>query len=309
MRVGFIGLGRMGRGIAENLDRRGHALTVFDASRDATRGFAERGVRVAGSVAELARDVDVVFTSLPGPVQVREVTLGDGGVLENISEGAVLLDLSTVSLELSLEQHERFTSHGAHVLDAPISGGPAGAAAGELAIWVGGDQATFDSCSEVLESISSDARLMGGPGAGTVTKLAHNLLGNLLLTSMAEVFTLGVKGGVEPLDLWQALRSGLVGRRSPLEMLVEQFLPGRYDDPKMQLKLGHKDIGLAVGMGRDLGVPLRHSALLLEELTEALGRGLGEEDSRSFMKLQLERAGVNLGVDPEAIRQARAQFE
>jgi 3-hydroxyisobutyrate dehydrogenase len=305
MKIGFIGLGRMGQGIANNLARSSYELIVFDMFEQATQTFKKQGVRVAPSVAELTNGADIVFTSLPGPSQVREVALGEGGILENISEGGTYVDLSTNSHALVLELSQRFAEKRAFMLDAPVSGGPAGAASGDLAIWAGGDKGAFERCKDVLDAVSNDARYMGGPGTGTVTKLAHNLLGNLMLTSMAEVFTLGFKGGVEPLELWEALRGGMVGRRSPLEMLVEQFLPGQYDQPKMQLKLGHKDITLAVGMGRELGVPLRLSALVLEELTEAIGRGLGDQDSRAFMKLQLERAGVNIAVDPERIQQAR----
>lgn len=302
VRVGFIGLGRMGSGMARNIAHGDHDLVVFDAYVPALETFRTEGFRTAASIAELVADAEVLFTSLSGPAQVEQVALGDDGILAHARPGQLYLDLSTNSHSLVTRAHAAFAAAGVEMLDAPVSGGPDGAASGELVLWVGGSQGAYDRALPVLESFSTPTRI-GEIGAGTVTKLAHNLLGNLILESLAEVFTLGVKGGVEPLALWEALRGGLVGRRSPLDMVVDQFLPAKYDEPKMQLKLGYKDIGLAVGMGRELGVPLWLSNLVLEELTEAISRGYGELDSRAFMALQVERAGVEIAVDPSILNE------
>jgi 3-hydroxyisobutyrate dehydrogenase len=195
------------------------------------------------------------------------------------------------------------------MLDAPVSGGPAGAESGELAIWVGGEWEVFDRHLGLLRAIGNAPHYVGSIGAGTVTKLSHNLLGAMIMLSLAEVFSMAVKAGMDPLELWEALRLGLVGRRSPLDMLNNQVLPGKYEPPAFALELAHKDVALATSLGRELGVPMRLANLAMEQITEALGRGLGKQDSRSFLKLQLERAGVDLAVDPDRLRRAIEALE
>jgi 3-hydroxyisobutyrate dehydrogenase len=255
-------------------------------------------------VAGLARQVAVAFTSLPGPAQVEEVVLGAQGILAHMLPGLVLFELSTSSYSLTLRIHAAFKQRGASMLDAPVSGGPAGAASGDLALWVGGDKTVYERHLSLLRAIGNAPRHVGPIGAGTVTKLTHNMMGYMIMLSMAETFSMAVKAGVDPLELWTALRLGAVGRTSPLNMLTNQFLPGKYETPAFALKLAHKDMSLGTAMGRELGVPLRLANLTLEEMTEALGQGLGEQDSRSFLKLQLQRAGVNIAVDPERLQAA-----
>ena len=159
------------------------------------------------------------------------------------------------------------------MLDAPVSGGPAGARSGKLAIWVGGDKAVFDKYKSVLDAFSDAARYIGPIGAGSVAKLVHNCAGYAIQTALAEVFALGVKGGVEPLALWEAVRAGAIGRRRTFDGLIDQFLPGKYDPPAFALRLAHKDVSLATQLGRELGVPMRVAELALAEMTEALNRG------------------------------------
>lgn len=268
------------------------------------RNLVEAGAKAAGSVAELARTVSVVFTSLPGPAQVEEVVLGKGGLLENMAPGLVLFELSTNSLALNRRIYDAFKGKGGAMMDAPVSGGPAGAASGDLALWIGGDQDVFDRHFDLLRKFSDKPRRVGDIGAGTVTKLANNMAGYMILETMAEIFSLGAKASVDPLDLWEALRLGLVGKQSPLFMLTSQFLPGEYEKPGFALKLGHKDVMLATNLGKELGVPMRLANMTLEEMTEALGRGWGEQDSRAYLKLQLERAGVCIKVDPQRVQRA-----
>lgn len=302
--VGFIGLGRMGRGMAANLVKAGVQLVVFDADAGATKALVDAGARAASSVAELAGQVAVVFTSLPGPAQVEEVVLGPDGILANMAPGLVLFELSTSSLSLNRRIHDAFKNKGGSMFDAPVSGGPAGAASGDLALWIGGDKEVYERHVDLLRKFSDKPRLVGPIGAGTVTKLVHNMTGYMLLEMMAEVFSLGVKAGVDPLDLWEALRLGVVGKQSPLFMLTNQFLPGKYETPAFALKLGHKDVMLGTALAKELGVPMRLANMTLEEMTEALGRGWGEQDSRAFLKLQLERAGVQIAVEPERLQRA-----
>lgn len=298
---GFIGLGRMGQGMALNLAKADGDLLVFDANPAALEPLIANGARAVGSVAELAAQADVIFTSLPGPVQCEEVMLGPDGILACGRDGVTVFDLSTSSLSLARRISEAFAAKGAAMLDAPVSGGPAGAASGELVIWVGGDKERFDRHLDLLRLIGRSPMYVGGIGAGTVIKLAHNLLGYSIMQAEAEIFSMAVKAGVDPLDLWQALRLGVVGKQSPLDMLTKQFLPGIYDQPAFALRLARKDVILANEMARELYVPMRIGALTLAEMTEAVSRGMGDQDSRAYLQLQLERAGVEIAVDADRL--------
>jgi len=217
--------------------------------------------------------------------------------------GTVWFDLTTNSPSLIRRLHQQFAGRGLHLLDAPVSGGPKGARTRKLALWVGGDRAIFDKQKTLLDAIGDQPMYVGPIGAGQVAKLVHNCAGYAIQAALAEVFTLGVKGGVEPLALWQAVRQGALGRRRTFDRLVEQFLPGIYDPPDFTLRLAHKDVTLATELGRELRVPMRVAGLALEELTEALNRGWSERDSRVSMLLQQERAGVKIAVPKEKIQQ------
>jgi 3-hydroxyisobutyrate dehydrogenase len=304
IKIGFIGLGLMGQGMASSLARAGVDLLVYDTNAEAVQRLVAIGAKAASSVSDLASKARVIFTSLPGPVQVEEVVLGRGGIVENLSAGTVLFDLSTSSLSLARRIEETFKKKDAHMLDAPVSGGPAGAASGELALWVGGDKEAFERNLHLLQILGKSPRYVGAIGAGTVTKLAHNLTGYMFMLTFAETFSMAVKAGVDPLELWEAMRLGMVGKGSPLNMLTNQFLPGKFETPAFALRGAHKDVSLATAMARELGVPMRLANLTLEEMTEALGRGWGEHDSRAYLQLQLERAGVRIAVDPERLQAA-----
>jgi 3-hydroxyisobutyrate dehydrogenase-like beta-hydroxyacid dehydrogenase len=171
---------------------------------------------------------------------------------------------------------------------------------------VGGDQGAFNRHKAVLNAIGDQATYIGPIGSATVAKLVHNMSGYAIICVLAETFTLGVKAGIDPLSLWQAVRQGAVGRRLTFDALIDQFLPGNFDPPAFALKLAHKDVSLANALGRELGMPMRLCNLTFAEMTEALGRGWGGRDSRSVMLLQQERAGVEIAVDPERLREALA---
>jgi 3-hydroxyisobutyrate dehydrogenase len=202
--------------------------------------------------------------------------------------------------------HEVFKQKGVHMLDAPVSGGPRGAESGRLALWVGGDEDLFKRLKPVLDAIGDQAYYVGPIGAGSVAKLVHNCAGYVVQTALAEVFTMGVKAGVEPIALWKAVRQGAGGRRRTFDGLADQFLPGKFDPPAFALRLAHKDVTLATALGREHKVPMRLANITLEEMTEALNRGWAERDSRVAMLLQEERAGVQIKVTEEAIKEALA---
>jgi 3-hydroxyisobutyrate dehydrogenase len=169
---------------------------------------------------------------------------------------------------------------------------------------VGGDENVFEQHKAVLDAIGDKPAYIGPIGSATVAKLVHNMSGYAIVCALAESFSLGVKAGVEPLALWQAIRQGAVGRRFTFDALIDQFLPGEYDPPAFALKLAHKDVGLATALGRELGVPMRMCNLAYAEMTEALARGWGGRDSRAVMLLEQERAGIKIAVDRARLREA-----
>ena len=304
MNVGFIGLGTMGGSMAMNAIRGGHRLVVHDIRRESATPHLEMGAEWADTPREVAERSEIVLTSLPGPVEVEAVALGEDGLGEGLTEGKVYLDLSTSSPDLIRRIHSELKPRGIHVLDAPVSGGPDGAQSGRLAIWVGGDREVYERVKPVLDSIGDEPYYVGTVGAGSVTKLVHNCAVYTIQTSLAEVFTMGVKAGVDPLDLWLAVRQGALGRRGVFERLKEHFLIDSYDPPDFPLRLGRKDLDLACQLGRQYDVPMKLANLSLADMTEALNRGWADRDSRVSMMLQEERAGVKVNTTAEAIREA-----
>ena len=304
MKVGFIGLGTMGGSMAFNTIQGGHELVVHDIRRESATRHLEAGATWADSPREVAEASDIVFTSLPGPTEVEAVFLGEDGILQGMSAGKVYFDLSTSTPNLIRRLHDIASGQGVEVLDAPVSGGPRGAESRNLAIWVGGDKDVFDRCRPALDAIGDKAYYVGPIGCGAVAKLVHNCAGYVIQTALAEVFTMGVKAGVEPLALWQAVRRGAQGRRGTFEGLAEHLLPGKFDPPDFALRLARKDVDLAVGVGREYDVPMRLANLALQEMTEAMNRGWGNRDSRVAMLLQEERAGVEVRVYEDVLRAA-----
>jgi 3-hydroxyisobutyrate dehydrogenase len=282
-------------------------MVVNDIRREACAPHLAAGAIAVDSARKAAEAADVVFTSLPGPKEVEEVALGEEGLLAGMRQGMAWFDLSTNSPTSVRRLHERFAAAGVAMLDSPVSGGPAGAKSRKLALWVSGDKLEFDRHKPLLDAIGDQAMYLGPIGTGTVAKLVHNTAGYAVLAALAEVFTLGVKAGVDPLTLWRAVRQGAFGRRRTFDRLAEQFLPSQFDPAAFALKLAHKDITLTTELGRELNVPLRFAALVREEMTEALNRGWAERDSRIFMLLQEERAGVNIAVPVDEIQEVLAQ--
>ncbi|MBI3043430.1 MAG: NAD(P)-dependent oxidoreductase [Betaproteobacteria bacterium] len=297
MKVGFIGIGTMGASMALNVRAKGYELVVNDLRREAAAPHLKAGAAWADSPRQVAEAADVVFTSLPGP---REVEAVAEELLAGMRKGAAWFDLSTNSPTVVRKISERFAAKGIAMLDAPVSGGPSGATSGKLAIWVSGDKAAFDRHKAVLDAIGDQAIYIGPVGAGTIAKLVHNCAGYAILAALAEVMTMGVKAGVEPLALWAAVRQGAFGRRRSFDRLAEQFLVRKFDPPAFALELAHKDVTLATEVGREFHVPMKIANTVLQEMTEAMNReGWAKRDSRIFMLLQEERAGVDIEV-PEA---------
>ena len=303
MKVGFIGLGTMGASIALNAIKGQNSLIVHDINRDAAGPHIEIGAEWATSPKEVAAQSEVVFTSLPGPPEVESVVLGEEGLAAGFSKGSAFFDLSTNSPTVMRRLHAAMQERGVEVMDAPVSGGPDGAKSGKMAIWVGGDKATFDKYKTVLDTMGDAARYIGPIGAGSIAKLVHNLSGYIMGAALAETFSMGVKAGLEPDALWEAVRQGALGRRRSFDTLHRNYLPQRFDPPDFALKLARKDVALACEVGREFEVPMKLSHTVLAEMTEAINRGWGERDSRIAMLLQNERAGVDIKVDPARLKE------
>ncbi len=295
MRLGFIGLGTMGGPFATNLQRAGYELVVHDVSRQVAQKHLDAGAEWVETPRDVAEACDVVLTSLPGPPEIEAVALdSESGLIAGVREASVYFDLSTNSPTLIRQIHAAFAAKGAHVLDAPVSGGPKGAASGKLAIWVGGDKAVFEANRACLDTLGDQVKYIGEIGAGATAKLVHNSAGYAIQCAIAEVFSAGVKAGVPPLALWDAIRQGARGRVRTFDSLADHFLINHYDPPDFALRLAHKDISLACELGREVGVPMRLTNLAQQEMREALNRGWGDRDSRAYLLLQLERAGISI---------------
>ena len=292
MKVGFIGLGMMGAGMAANIQKGGHELVVHDLTRQAASKHLANGATWAESPWAVAEQCDLVFTSLPTPADVQKVGTGENGLIEGFRKGSAWFDLSTNAVDVVRALNAAFAEKGISFLDAPVSGGPRGANSGKLAVWVGGDKAVYDKYKPVLDAFSDQNRYIGPIGAGSIAKLVHNASSAAINVVLSEVFTMGVKAGVEPLPLFEAIRQGAAGRSRTFDRLSGQFLTGIYDPPDFALRLLHKDVSLACQLAREVSVPMRLTNLALLELTEALNRGWAQRDSRVGALLQQERAGI-----------------
>ncbi len=295
MKLAFIGLGTMGGAMAANLQAAGHEVRANDLRK--VEGFKHW----CASAAEAARGCELVFTSLPGPDDVDKI----GAELKPVLRaGAAWFDLSTNSPQRVRRLHSELAKQGIQFLDAPVSGGASGAKTGKLAIWVGGDRASYDKYASVLKAMGDQPFYVGSVGSATVAKLAHNIASFSIHAAMAEIFTLGVKAGVEPLALFRALRQGATGRKRTFDRLAENFLPGKYDPASFSLRLAHKDATLALELAKEAGVPMQIGQLALGELSKGIERGWIDRDFRVTMTLQEERAGVSTRIPVQALQDA-----
>jgi 3-hydroxyisobutyrate dehydrogenase len=302
VRVGFIGLGTMGQGMALNLRRAGHDLVVHDLRRSSAAPLEAAGATWAASVAELAGSSEVVFTSLPGPAEMREIGTGEGGLLGALAPGSTWFDLTTNSPTVVREVHAICRDADVALFDAPVSGGPTGANSGKLAIYVGGDRQVFERVGGILDAVGDQVLYVGDIGAGNTAKLVHNCASMIIRSGIAEVFTMGVKAGVEPAALWHALRQGAIGRARTFDRVGDRYLQEAFDPPSFALALANKDLRLALELADEFGVPMRAARLVEEDFREALDRGWGDRDSQTPLLLQNERAGVTIKLSADEVR-------
>jgi 3-hydroxyisobutyrate dehydrogenase len=292
MKIGFIGLGNMGRHMARHVLEGGHDLTVFDLSRDAGRSLEEAGASWANSPAEAARGADIVFTSLPLPANVLEVATGEGGVLSAISPGAVFVDLSTIDPDTAKTLDAAVRAAGAHALDSPVSGGTGGAERGDLCLMVGGDRDVFERVTPVLNLIGDGEKLVycGGIGTGSICKLANNLIGLSTGVIISEAFGMAMKAGVDARTLYDVITASS-GDSAALRGWGTSILKGNFE-PGFMVDLAAKDVGLATQLGRSLGLPMEAANIAQQRFIEAQRRGWGRDATPAIARIQEERAGV-----------------
>ena len=293
--MGFIGLGNMGGPMAGFVLGAVHPLVVHDLRREAAASLLDRGATWADSPGEVAAQCDVVCICVPGPSEMRAVTLGPDGVLATVRPGTAVIDHTTNAPGLVREVGAALTGRGAHLLDAPLDGGREGALAGQLTLFVGGDEAVLRRVEPVLEAFSRRVVWVGGLGAGSITKIVHNALAMSIDLLLAECLTLGAKAGVAVPRLVEAFRAGCIvsenmtfTKRMPATLFRGDFTA------RFALALAHKDFRLASDLATEHGVPTRLLDLCEAELREAMSRGWGADDRIRASTLQEERAGVTL---------------
>jgi 2-hydroxy-3-oxopropionate reductase len=282
-RVGFIGLGIMGMPMARNLMDSGYELTVHNRSPEKAEELGKKGAAVAATPREVAQNSDVVITMLPDSPQVREVVAGEDGVLEGISDGALLIDMSTISPVVTEELAEALKEKGASMLDAPVSGGDVGAIEGTLSIMVGGEEADFQRAKPLFEAMGETITHVGPTGAGQVTKAANQVVVALTIEAVSEALVLGSAGGVSPEKILDVLSGGLASNKV-MEVKREKFLSHTFE-PGFRSELHHKDLGIALAAGREYGVVLPVTAIVDQMLLSMRRKGWGGEDHSALLRI------------------------
>lgn len=293
MRVGFIGLGNMGRPMATNLIKAGHDLVVYDIREEAGQPLIALGARWASGPKAVAQASQVVFTSLPGPKEVEAVALGPGGIVEGMQTGAVYIDLSTNSPSCARKVAAAFRARGLAMLDAPVSGGVTGAATRDLAVLVGGDEEVFQRVKPLLDAIGTKVFYCGPSGAGCICKIVNNLISLSLNVLMGEAFTIGVKAGVPTRILYEAVTRSSGDNNRLRRGFRANLFKGNFQ-PGFAVDLALKDVRLGLELARELDIPVELLALVEQKYLEAHNRGWGQRNSDAVVLLQEERAKVEL---------------
>jgi 3-hydroxyisobutyrate dehydrogenase-like beta-hydroxyacid dehydrogenase len=300
VKVGFIGVGSIGHPMAGQLVRAGHRVSVHDCRPQAAAALLAAGAAWAESPSAIAAECEVVATCLPGPLQMEQVTLGPGGLVEAMRQGALYIDHTTNAPRLVRRVHAALQARGVDMLDAPVSGGMEGAHTRDLLVMVGGEPAVFARARPLLDALARRVLYTGGIGCGSVCKLMHNCASFTLDMVMAECWTVGVKAGVRAETIVDVFGNAALGQQMSLKVrLPATYLRGDFD-PRFSLGLARKDLGLAVDLARACEVPMRLGALCEQEMTEAMARGWADRDASIFLTLQEERAGVQVRVSPAA---------
>ena len=293
--IGFIGLGIMGKPMARNLIDAGYSLTVFNRSPSSIEELAQDGATAAASSMEVAQKSDIIITMVPDSSDSEKVILGDEGVLQGATEGSVIVDMSSISPMVSKRIAEEASKRGVHMLDAPVSGGEAGAIAGTLAIMVGGKREVFDRCLPVLQALGKSVVRAGEVGAGNFVKLANQIIVAGNIEAMGEALVLAKKAGLDPQIVFEAIRGGLAGS-AVLEAKAPKVMNGDFK-PGFRLRLHQKDLNNALLTGKDLGVMLPVTGLVQQMIGSLVEHGKGEDDHSAIVNFVEEMAGVTVKAE------------
>jgi len=284
MKIGFIGLGIMGKPMALNLLKAGYPVAILGQSKAAS-DLTAAGAQVFPTAEALAGASDVVITMLPDSPDVEEVVNSPAGVLAGIQPGALFIDMSTIAPSVARSLHGSMRSKGVDALDAPVSGGQVGAEAATLSIMVGGSAAAFEQALPLFQAMGKNIIHIGEPGAGQTTKACNQLIVGQTIQAVAEAFALAKKAGVDLEKMREVLLGGFAQSRildlHGKRMIDENFKPG------FKIKLHRKDLGIVLQTGEELGVSLKGSALVAAQMDQALAEGKGELD-HSALRLLLD---------------------
>ena len=292
IRPGFIGLGVMGGPMAGHVLAKYGGAVVFDVDPQKMQKLADKGAQVAASVADVGKRANVVLLSLPGSETVREVAIGKDGLVSTLGEGSVVIDTSTTEPTVSIEVGKRLAERGIRFLDAPVSGGEKGAVDGTLSIMVGGDQATFDECFDLLSAMGGTIVRVGDVGAGEVAKMVNQIIVGATFAIVAEAFALGVKSGLDPSVLYEAIRNGWAGSKV-LDVAVPAMLERNFK-PGGTVNIHWKDLGYALSLAKDTDVPTPVTALVHEIFKAARAGGHGPLSQPAIVKLWEGLLGVEV---------------
>jgi 2-hydroxy-3-oxopropionate reductase len=275
-KVGFIGLGIMGKPMAKNLLKAEFDLTVFSRSRGPVEELVKEEALSVNSPKEVAEQSEVIITMLPDSPEVQEVLLGKDGVIRGIKQGSVVIDMSSINPLVTQEIAKSFKEKGVEMLDAPVSGGEIGAIQGTLVIMVGGKKEVFDDCMEIFKALGKSIVHVGTIGSGGYVKLVNQIIVALNIATVGEAFSLGVKAGLDPQVIYQAIRGGLAGS-SVLEGKAPMVF-GRNFKPGFKIRLHQKDLNNALSTAKELGVPLPLTSLVQQFFISLMTDGRGDED-------------------------------
>ena len=291
-KIGFIGLGIMGKPMSKNLLKAGHELVVLDLNQASVDELVSLGAEKAGTPKDVAKICGLIITMLPNSPQVKEVVLGKNGLIEGLKAGSVVVDMSSISPIVSRELAGKLAEKSVEMLDAPVSGGEPKAIEGTLSVMAGGKKEVFDNCYPVLKSMAASVVHTGAIGAGNITKLANQIIVALNIAAMSEALVLASKAGVEPELVYQAIRGGLAGStvldaKAPLVM-DRKFNPG------FRLNLHIKDLGNALDTSHEIGVPLPLTSAVMEIMQALKVDGMGDNDHGSLIRFYEKMAKVEV---------------
>jgi len=292
MKIGFIGLGIMGKPMSKNLVKAGYELVVCDVVKAAVDDVVAAGAKSAATPKEVAQQVDYIITMLPNSPQVRQVVLGENGVIEGARAGAVVIDMSSIAPLVSREVAKKLSEKGVEMLDAPVSGGEPKAIDGTLSVMVGGKKEIFEKCFPVMKAMAASVVLTGDIGAGNVTKLANQIIVAINIAAMSEALVLASKAGVEPELVYKAIRGGLAGStvldaKAPLVM-------DRKFDPGFRINLHIKDLGNVLETSHEVGVPLPLTSAVMEMMQALKVDGMGNNDHSSLVRYYEKLAHIEV---------------